>query len=385
MKRWIIRIFLALLVAIAAVTFIKREDISRLMAVNSLFAEEKIVSNFSNMDDLFLNTPLSRGTGPVSALPEGPPAALPGGYDDWVDQRNVTAVVVLHDGRLVHEAYYQGTNPEDLRIAWSVSKSWLSALFGILLDEGAIGSIEDPVTQYAPALIGSAYEDATIKDVLQMSSGVTFDEDYLNYSSDINKMGRVLALGGSMDAFAAGLTEMDSAPGKSWQYVSIDTHVLGMVVRGATDRSLADLLTEKLVQPLGLEADPFYLTDGYDVAFALGGLNIRARDNARFGQMIAQGGRWEGKQLVPAAWITEATQASANTRPGNTGYGYQWWIPIGSGPAQFMARGVYGQYIYIDQPRNVVVVTNGVDRQFNAPGSNNQNVAMFRAIAESFD
>lgn len=385
MKRWIIRIVLGFVVAIAVVGCIKREEITRLQAVNSLFAEQKIVSNFSNMDDLFLNRTMSRGAQPISPLPAGRPAAMPAAYDAWIAERAVTAIVVLHDGKLVHEAYYQGTTPEDLRIGWSVSKSWLSALMGILLDEGAIGSINDPVIQYAPALVDSAYDGATIKDVLQMSSGVVFNENYLAFSSDINKMGRVLALGGSMDAFASGLTETFAAPGERWQYVSIDTHVLGMVVRGATGESLADLLEAKVVGPLGLEADPYYLTDGYDVAFALGGLNTRTRDSARFGQMIAQGGRWQGQQIVPKAWIDESTRPSANTAVGGTGYGYQWWIPPGARPGQFMARGVYGQYIYIDQGRNVVVAINGADRLFTQRGANAQNENMFRSIAESFD
>lgn len=385
MKRWILRIFLALVLAVVVVGLWKREEITRLMAVNSLFAEEKIVSNFSGMDGLFLTHPLSRGTGDISPLPEGPAAVLPGGYPAWVVDRSVTAIVVLHDGELVHEAYYKDTVDTDLRISWSVSKSWLSALFGVLLDEGVIGSIDDPVTQYAPALAGSAYDAATIKDVLQMSSGVVFDEDYLDFNSDINKMGRVLALGGSMDAFAAGLTETYADPGEEWQYVSIDTHVLSMVLRGATGRDLPELLEEKIIVPLGLEADPFYLTDGYDVAFALGGLNLRTRDNARFGQMIAQGGMWQGTQIVPEDWVSQSIQPTANTRPENTGYGYQWWVPIGAGEGQVMARGVYGQYVYVDQVRNVVVSVNGADRQFRAPGSNAQNVAMFRAIAESFE
>jgi len=258
-------------------------------------------------------------------------------------------------------------------------------LFGILIEEGAIGSIDDPVTQYVPALKGSAYDGASIQNVLQMSSGVTFNEDYFDFYSDINKMGRVLALGGSMDDFAADLTETWTAPGTLWQYVSIDTHVLAMVIRSATGESLPDLVSDRLAQPLGLEAAPYYLTDGYAVAFALGGVNIRTRDNARFGQMFANGGMWQGQQIVPADWVDASTVASAPKSTGSMGYGYQWWMPAGAKPGVFHAQGVYGQYIYVDRNRNVVIATNGADRRFRDAGVAEANMAMFAAIAASFD
>lgn len=385
MKRWFIRITLALLTAIVVVGLWKREDITRLMAVNTLFDDEKIVSNFSNMDDLFLSTKLTRGSNGVSPLLKGDPLVLPNGFDDWAAERDLTAIVVLHNGLLVHEAYYKDTQPEDQRIAWSVSKSWLSALFGIMIEEGVVSSIDDRVVDYVPELAGTAYDTATIKNVLQMSSGVVFNEDYFDYDSDINKMGRVLALGGSMDDFAADLDATFAPAGQEWQYTSIDTHILGMVLRNASGRSLSDLMTEKVIAPLGLEADAYYVTDGYDVAFALGGINIRTRDNARFGQMYVYDGMWQGKQIVPVDWIAESTVASAPKLTGEMGYGYQWWMPAGAKPGVFHAQGVYGQYIYIDKNRNVVIATNAADKQFRADGVSDQNMAMFAAIAASFD
>ena len=379
------RIAAAVVLAALAGCAVKYEEIGRLMAVQSLFSEDDITNNFSDMGAAFLTVPVSRGEGPVSELPAGSTATLPAEIDAFITDRNVTALLVLKDGQVVFEDYYQDTDANDLRISWSVAKSFLSALMGVLVDEGTIETIDAPVTQYVPSLIGSAYDGATIKDVLQMSSGVIFDEDYLKFSSDINRMGRILALGGSMDGFAEGLTETFAPAGQQWQYVSIDTHILGMVIRGATGRTIPDLLSEKIIAPLGFEAEPTYLVDGYDVAFVLGGLNITTRDYARFGQMIAQNGQWQGRQIVPADWIAASTMPSANTAPGNTGYGYQWWIPVGATTGQFMARGIYGQYIYIDQPRNVVIVLNASDRNFRFAGVNRQNEDMFRAIAESLD
>lgn len=190
----IVRTVLVLGVVIVALGLWKREEITRLLAVNSLFSQEKIVGNFSNMEGAFVTTPLARGSGAISPLPKGSEMALPAGIDQWIKDRAVTSLLVLQDGEIRHESYHLGTTPSDRRVSWSVAKSYLSALFGVLMEEGAIASLDDPVTKYAPLLKGSAYEGASIRNVLNMASGVTFDEDYLDYDSDINRMGRVIAL-----------------------------------------------------------------------------------------------------------------------------------------------------------------------------------------------
>lgn len=374
---------LAFIVVAVCVGVWKREEIGRLLAVNSLFSEDNIISNFSHMDRAFLSTPVPHGKGPASDLPDGAGMDLPQDTNDWINARDVTALVVLKDGNVVFEDYYLGTKRDEKRISWSVAKSYLSALFGVLLQEGVIESIDDPVTKYAPTLAGGAYDTASIRNVLNMASGVTFDEDYLDKSSDINKMGRILALGGSMDGFATELSETFVEPGQDWQYVSIDTHVISMVIRGATGRSVPDLLSEKIIKPMGLEAEPYYLTDGYGVAFVLGGLNLTTRDYARMGQMFLQNGMLNGTQIVPADWVAASTEPSAPTAPDEIGYGFQWWIPKGATAGEFMARGVYGQYIYINRAKGVVVATNAADRKFRQDGVADQNVAMFRMIANA--
>jgi CubicO group peptidase (beta-lactamase class C family) len=380
--KWVLRILLVLVLAAVVVGLWQREQIMRLLAVNSLFSEEKIIGNFSNMEGAFLTTPVARGDGPTAELAYGADAALPAQVEAWVQARDVTALVVLKDGGIVHESYYKGTSAEDLRISWSVAKSYLSALVGVLLDEGVIASIDDPVVRYSPALEGGAYAGATIRNVLQMSSGVVFDEDYLDQSSDINRMGRVLALGGSMDEFAAALTETFAPAGEMWTYVSIDTHILSMVVRGATKRPIAELMSEKIIAPMGLERAPYYLTDGFGTAFVLGGLNLTTRDYARMGQMFLQRGQYNGRQIVPADWVDASTAASAPTAAGAIGYGYQWWIPQGAAAGEFMARGIYGQYVYVNRARGVVIATNAADRKFREEGVSQQNIAIFRAIAD---
>lgn len=384
--RKVLRIALTVLVVLigvaGAAALWKREEITRLLAVNHLFDADRIVANFSHMDGLFFHRSLDRGTGPVSALPPGPPETLSPEARAWVERRAVTGLVILREGALVHESYYHGTAPEDLRISWSMAKSVLSALFGTLHADGTIPDLDAEVTDFAPALKGSAYEGATIRDVLTMSSGVAFNEDYLDFNSDINRMGRVLALGGSMDGFAASLKTRDAPPGTRMHYVSIDTHVIGMMIKGATGRDPADLMAERIIAPLGLEASPVMLTDGEGTAFVLGGLNLRTRDYARIGQMFLQGGAWNGRQIVPAPWVAAST---AHQAPGGAGYGYQWWVPKDNAlhGNDYLARGIYGQYIYVNPAARAVVAVNAADRLFREAGVDDENLAMLRALAHA--
>ena len=255
--KWGLRLLFVALIVACGFGIQKREELARLWAVNSLFDEGNIVSNFSNMNRAFLTVGVSRGLGPISELPLGTQIALPAATDSWIKDRSVTSLLVLKSGKIVHESYHLETQPEDLRIGWSLAKSYLSALMGLVIADGSIRSLNDPVTKYAPQLAQSAYNGVSVLNVLQMTSGIVFDEDYLDYHSDINRMGRVLALGGTMDGFAADLKDSLGEPGSEWQYVSIDTHVLGMVIRGATGRDIASLLSERIIQPLGLEADTY--------------------------------------------------------------------------------------------------------------------------------
>ncbi|MBI1493444.1 serine hydrolase domain-containing protein [Halocynthiibacter styelae] len=388
MKR-ILKMILKIILVLAVITVVlgiwKREELVRLNAVLTLFSEDRIVQNFSHMDAAFLARDVARGDGSVSDLPVGADMVLPPSVAPWIEERSVTALLVMKGGEIRSEAYFLGTSSDDMRVSWSVAKSFLSALIGILHHDGTIPDLDVPVTQYVPTLAGTAYEGATIRNVLNMASGVQFDEDYLAFFSDINKMGREIALGGSLDDFAAGLEVQEHSPGEIWQYVSIDTHVIGMVIRGASGREIPDLLSEKIIAPLGFQSTPYYLTDGDGTSFVLGGLNMPTRDYARFGLMFANGGSWKGEQIVPAEWIAASTAPSAPTAPGEIGYGFQWWVPVGAQPGEYMARGVYGQYIYINTAKDVVIATNAADRKFRQDGVAEQNVAIFREITASLD
>lgn len=384
---------------IAVLAALNWGKIERLQRVNTLFDEDKIVHNFSNMREALYSHDLP-ASGPAHdwpiALSDLPEQVGIGGssrvLSEFLTETQATALVVIKDGQIVAEDYFQGTGAEDQRISWSMAKSFLSALFGIAVTDGRIESLDDPVTKYVPALAGSAYDGVPIRHVLNMASGVKFNEDYLDPKSDINKMGRVLALGGSMDAFAAGLNVQERPSGTQRQYVSIDTHVLAMVLRSATGQSLHDLFIDNLWSKIGPGKDAYYMTDGQDVAFALGGLNMRTRDFALFGQLILQDGNWNGAQIIPKAWIEASTVDSAPsdaaTGQSGFGYGYQWWVPMDS-KGEFFAVGIYGQYIYIDPNANMVIAKNSAHRGFEGVGQSGQsymleNIEMFRALTAHY-
>lgn len=395
-----LKIIFALAVILAAAVAFNWTKIKRLNTVNTLFDADKIVYNFSHMDAAFLHQDLEI-SGEPHVWPEAP-EPLPETVTIAGNERDLetllktlgtTALIVIRDGKILDEQYYLGTEKDDLRISWSVAKSFMSGLYGPAVKAGHIDSLDDPVERYVPALEGSAYEGASIRSVLRMSSGVKFNEDYMDPKSDINKMGRVLGLGQSMDDFAAALSERQSQPGTQWQYVSIDTHIAAMVLRAATRKSLHELFNETYGAHLGFGKAPYYLTDGENAAFALGGLNLRTRDYAKFGQLFLQMGSWNGKQIIPAEWVAESTQHSAPTlSERGVGYGHQWWVPMpqeGSNKGDFFAVGIYGQYIYVNPEANIVIAKNAAHRDFAYPiegygHSMNVNIDMFRSLADYY-
>ena len=384
-------------VAAGATAYTKRELLVRLANVNALFAPDRIVNNFVTMDTMFVSEIVPK-SGATFLWPEAK-RDLPMTYQwqgktkniaDWLVETDTTSLLVIKDGAIVSENYYLGTKAEDRRISWSVAKSFLSALVGIAVTDGRIKSLDDTVETYAPLLKGSAYEGVTIRNVLNMASGVAFNEDYLAFFSDINKMGRVLALGGSMDEFAASITARSGPDGEIWQYVSIDTHIASMVLRGATGKPLQQFMAENLWSKIGAEDDAVFLTDSEGNAFALGGLNMRTRDYARFGQMMLGFGNFNGQQIIPADWAARSVEPTAPVKGSEpAGYGYQWWVPTNAF-GEFYALGVYGQYIYINRPARVVIVKTSADREFMNDGAGgavvaSQTMEMFRGIVKGLD
>ncbi|MCK5424785.1 MAG: serine hydrolase [Emcibacter sp.] len=383
--------FFALMVFAVIVAF-NHEQASRLYGTMTLFDEDKIVHNFSNMDEVFLSNQVKR-SGPVFTFGSSP-NDLPESFDykgetvetdEFLSRRATTALLVIKDDNINFEKYYQGTDENDLRISWSMAKSFTVTLFGIAVHDGLI-DIDAPVEQYLPEMKGSGYEGVPVRDVLQMSSGVLWNEDYGDFYSDINRMGRILAVGGSLDEFTTTLIN-EKPSGQEFHYVSMDTHIISMIARRVTGKSLIAQVEEHIWSKIGMESNAYWITDSEEAEFALGGLNVRTRDYARFGRLYLNNGNWNGEQIVPEAWVKAATSpASAHNMPGSDkfGYGFQWWLPPEARPGEFFAVGVYGQYIYVNQPENIVIVKNSTDRNFmNKLGSKYEAISFFRTITDN--
>jgi CubicO group peptidase (beta-lactamase class C family) len=303
---------------------------------------------------------------------------------------DTTGLLIIKDGRVAYENYWLGYDETTQAISFSVTKSFVSALIGIAISEGAIGSVEEPVTRYAQELAGCAYDGVRLKDVLQMSSGARWNEDYSDPNSDIRLFGRVYVEGGSVDAYCA-KSQREHAPGTFNRYNTLDTCVLGLVLRNATGRSLSDYLHEKIWHPLGMQADGFWNVDSAGAEFAGGGLSATLRDYAKLGLLYLQKGNWNGVQILPSEWVhASVTPDASHLMPGKRssaatpfGYGYQWWIPNNSGA--YSAIGVYNQYIYVDPLARMVVAKTSAFRNFALHAEPEyyrivDHLALFRAI-----
>ncbi|KAI9003826.1 beta-lactamase/transpeptidase-like protein [Hyaloraphidium curvatum] len=286
--------------------------------------------------------------------------------EDALEETDTAALLVLKDGKIVFEKYFL-TGGQDVQwTSWSVAKSFVSALVGIAVAEGHIKSIEDPISAYIDVQPGSAYDGVRIKDVLQMSSGARWLEDYSDQTCDALQLGFCFSGENTFDAFVAGMKK-ELPPATLCRYNSGDTQALGTLLIKATGKPLAEYMREKLVLPLGFEHSGYWLVDREAREAAFAGLLLTARDFAKLGELYRLGGKWHsGAQIVPAEWVSASSHGDApHLAPGTPvigdgirlpyGYGYQWWLMPGPG-GQFAAQGVYNQTVQVAPEEGVVVV-----------------------------
>lgn len=364
---------LAALIGIAALVVVLffRQESYQLYKVLTFFDKDNISENFRGVKDIFSTTTVPKPEQSVPFVVSNSPYQLIENFQlkdstidtkAFLDHTLTDALLIIQHDTIRYEYYSNGFTESDHHISWSMSKSVISALFGIAIGEGKIKSIEETVTDYLPDFGGTGYDKVRIKDLLQMSSGVGFNEDYGDFNSDINIMGRYFALGMPMADFAKSL-KREREPGTYNHYVSIDTQVLGMILKKATGQTISEYMKEKLWSQIGAEAEAFWIVDKTGMEFALGGLNITARDYAKLGQLFLDTGRWQGRQVVPREWVLASiTPDAPHVMPGKResaalrdGYGFQWWIPEGS-TGEFNAQGIYDQFIYVDPHADMVIV-----------------------------
>jgi len=277
----------------------------------------------------------------------------------FAEGRNTQGVVVVRDGLIVAEWYADGAGPDSWVASWSVAKSFASATVGIAIDEGMIPGVDEPMTTWYPEFSGTEREAMTLRDVLQMGSGLDWVEDYDPSSagqSDIIQM--VL---GERDQLAYAVSQpAEVAPGSRWSYSSGDTMLLSGVLEQATGMPADEYATEVLFEPLGLERAEWW-RDGEDHTLTYCCFDSTSRDFARFGQLYLQHGRWGDDQVVPEQWVEDSLVPSEASERAGDPYGYQWWLgePDGIDEDVFAAVGHDGQWIYVIPDLDMVVVRSG--------------------------
>jgi CubicO group peptidase (beta-lactamase class C family) len=356
---------------------------------------------FRSMDQIYPYRIIARA-GPIIQLPRAPRKldvtyefqAQSHSLDDLLARTSTQGFLVIKGGAIIDERYFAGADDKSKFTSWSMAKSFTSTLVGIAFADGKIRSLNDPVTDYLPELKPSAYDGVSIKNILQMSSGVAFSEDDNNRTSDIWTMWSA-----TMDSesetiadYAKSIRNRSEAPGTKWVYSSLDSAVLGMLVNRVMARPLAAVLSERVWQPLGMEQDATWLTDrpdGLEAAFCC--INATLRDYGRFGLTMLHRGRVGGEQIISAKWIDEASnpqgpqvaygQLWSMLYPNDTtGYGYQWWMPYGGDNHPYVADGLCYQFIYVNPQYDLVVVKTSAPRVFFSVEGQNEQFAAFDAI-----
>ena len=279
--------------------------------------------------------------------------------DAYMKAYRVSGLLVLKDGKVVLEKYGLGRKPTDRWTSFSVAKSVTSTLVGAAIQDGKIKSINAPVTDYIPDLKGSAYEGVTVRQMLMMSSGVKWNEDYVDPNSDVAKAGNKVTEPG-VNPMVSYLRKLPRAhePGTTWHYNTGETDLVGVLVSKATGESLAQYASEKIWKPYGMEQDAVWMVDPGNQERGGCCISMTLRDYGRVGLFIAGDGMANGKRVTPPGYIAEATRKeidnSTPTAPG-AGYGYFWWM-VGDGA--YSGIGIFGQSVTLFPKDHLIIVQN---------------------------
>jgi CubicO group peptidase (beta-lactamase class C family) len=288
-------------------------------------------------------------------LPKGEPLNIPG-IDAYLASQRSAGMVIIQDGKVRFERYGLGFDAKGRWTSFSVAKSFTSTLVGAAIADGAIKSLEDKVSAYIPDLRGSAYDDVTIRQLLTMSSGVRWNEDYEDPKADVALFLTAKPDPG-VDATVSYMRKLPRAhpPGTVWHYNTGETNLIGVLVSSATKKPLAQYLQDRIWQPAGMEAKATWLkgATGHEIAGCC--IQAATRDFARMGLFVLADGKRNGVQVVPKGWFAEATTKQKDIGEPGKGYGFQWWTYDDGSVA---AQGIFGQGIFIDPARRLVIASN---------------------------
>ncbi|MEM8636124.1 MAG: serine hydrolase domain-containing protein [Pseudomonadota bacterium] len=295
--------------------------------------------------------------GAVKPLPQGEPLQIDLDVDAYFEKQRAAALIIIHDGRIRYERYGLDFRPNKRWTSFSVGKSLTSTLAGAALQDGYIESLDDPVTKYVPEFIGTAYDGPTVEDILKMTSGVDWDEDYGDPDSDVRSLNDHVPEEGvpQLISYLSTLGRR-SEPGEQFYYNSSETGLIGLIVSRAVERPLADYLSETIWRPYGMQQKATWMIDPDGVELAGCCIQATPRDFARFGLFVLEEMTGIPSGEIPEGWFeTAGAQLIEDTGEPGWGYGYQWWtFEDGS----FTADGVFGQAIFVDPNRNLVIASN---------------------------
>ena len=320
----------------------------------------------------------------VYPLPKGTPITIGTDVDAYMKAQRTAGLVIVQDGKIRMEKYGLGFTGNGKWTSFSVAKSFTSTLVGAAIKDGYIKSIEDKVSTYIPDLKGSAYDDVTIRQLLTMTSGVKWNEDYADPKSDVALFNQHKAKDG-MDVTVSYMRTLprEAPAGTKWVYKTGETNLIGVLVSSATKKNLSEYLSEKVWVPYGMEQDGSWLlgSTGHEISGCC--IQASTRDYARFGLFIMGGAKVNGVSIVPDDWIAPATSKQADIGAPGKGYGYQWWT---YDDGSFAAQGIFGQGIFIDPARRLVVASNSNWPKATDPNTvGKQREAFYKAVQAAVD
>jgi CubicO group peptidase (beta-lactamase class C family) len=394
MRKWIIGI-LVVLAAAGGIFWATADKDMRGLIANMPTSKNVLFWSIPQRDAAFRvmdRIPLLSKSRTISAgkdvypLPKGAPLDVGIDVDAYMKDQRTAGLVIIHDGKIRFEKYGLAFSADGRWTSFSVAKSVTSTLVGAAIKDGYIKSIEDKVSNYIDDLKGSVYDNVTIKQLLTMTSGVKWNEDYADPKSDVAFFNAHKAEPG-VDVTVSYMRKLkrEAPPGTKWVYKTGETNLIGVLVSSATKKNLSDYLSEKVWRPFGMEHDASWLlgSTGHEISGCC--LQAATRDFARFGLFILSGGIAEGKSVLPHGWIAEATTKHADTDQAEYGYGYQWWT-VNDG--SYAARGIFGQNIFIDPKRKLVIAWNSnwphaTDRQGGGLGK--KRFAFYKQVQLAID
>ena len=323
---------------------------------------------FHHMDKLGFHLDWIRSSGPVYPLQE-PKESFTVNYtyhdqsytlEDYYERNGVLGFLILKDDQIILERYFHDTDKKSRFLSMSVQKSMTSTLVGIALEEGLIASIDDPVTKYLPGLSESGYNRVNLKDVLMMATGIEANENSLDPQSSIHRFNAMTLTGvpSFYDYIKSLKANPNVKPGTVFDYQTVNTEVLGLIIEKVSGKRLNEYMQEKLWSKIGAESDAFiWRAKEQPDQGAYGCLCATLRDYGRFGLMMMNDGVLNGNRAVGSSWVAQATAPQQYTAqpPTSVGYGYQWWIPHGNDGA-YQANGIFGQTVYVNPVKHIVIV-----------------------------